>query len=94
MTMFGKEASAPARAEQRGAAVAEAPMSIISSGMKITGDLECAGVVKIDGQVDGHRAPLIYASDSMMRSAFDQIVDAAQAALMPQGCFRSGSDGR
>jgi cytoskeletal protein CcmA (bactofilin family) len=28
-------------------------MSIISSGMKITGDLECAGVVKVDGRIDG-----------------------------------------
>ncbi|MGH7653276.1 MAG: bactofilin family protein [Gemmatimonadaceae bacterium] len=28
-------------------------MSIISSGMRITGDLDCAGVVKVDGHVDG-----------------------------------------
>jgi cytoskeletal protein CcmA (bactofilin family) len=53
MTMFGKDGANSARSEQRGGAVAEAPMSIISSGMKITGDLECAGVVKVDGRIDG-----------------------------------------
>jgi cytoskeletal protein CcmA (bactofilin family) len=52
MTMFGKDAGAP-RAERRDTPIAEAPMSIISSGMRITGDLECAGVVKVDGRVDG-----------------------------------------
>ena len=53
MTMFGKDAGTSARAEPRNSATAEAPMSIIPSGMKITGDLECAGVVKIDGRIDG-----------------------------------------
>ena len=53
MTMFGREGGAATRSEQRGSSVAEAPMSIISSGMKITGDLECAGVVKVDGCIDG-----------------------------------------
>ena len=51
--MFGKDGGPVARADQRGASAAEAPMSIISAGMKITGDLECAGVVKIDGRIDG-----------------------------------------
>jgi len=53
MTMFGKDAGTSARSEPRNSTAAEAPMSIISSGMKITGDLECAGVVKIDGRIDG-----------------------------------------
>jgi cytoskeletal protein CcmA (bactofilin family) len=53
MTMFGKDGGTPARSEHRSNAGAEAPMSIISSGMKITGDLECAGVVKVDGRIDG-----------------------------------------
>jgi cytoskeletal protein CcmA (bactofilin family) len=53
MTMFGKEPATSARVEPRNSTAAEAPMSIISSGMKITGDLECAGVVKIDGRIDG-----------------------------------------
>jgi len=53
MTMFGKDTATSARAEPRSNTGAEAPMSIISNGMKITGDLECAGVVKIDGRIDG-----------------------------------------
>ena len=53
MTMFGKDGGSPPRPEHRNSALAEAPMSIISSGMKITGDLECAGVVKVDGRIDG-----------------------------------------
>jgi cytoskeletal protein CcmA (bactofilin family) len=53
MTMFGKDAAPATRTEQRASSGAEAPMSIISSGMKITGDLECAGVVKVDGRIDG-----------------------------------------
>jgi cytoskeletal protein CcmA (bactofilin family) len=53
MTIFGKEGTPPARPEPRGAPVAEAPMSIISAGMKITGDVECAGVIKVDGRIDG-----------------------------------------
>jgi cytoskeletal protein CcmA (bactofilin family) len=52
MTIFGKDAGAQ-RTERRDTPLAEAPMSIISSGMRITGDLECAGVVKVDGRVDG-----------------------------------------
>jgi cytoskeletal protein CcmA (bactofilin family) len=53
MTMFGKEVGPSARSDQRGSSVAEAPMSIISSGMKITGDLECTSIVKVDGRIDG-----------------------------------------
>ena len=53
MAMFGKEERTSTKPEPRSGPVAEAPMSIISSGMKITGDLECAGVVKIDGRIDG-----------------------------------------
>ena len=48
-----KKPGKPVRPEPRSSPVAEAPMSIISSGMKITGDLECAGVVKVDGCIDG-----------------------------------------
>lgn len=53
MTIFGKEGSAVPRSESRNTPVAEAPMSIISSSMRITGDVECAGVVKVDGHIDG-----------------------------------------
>jgi cytoskeletal protein CcmA (bactofilin family) len=53
MAIFGKTAVKPVRPETRSSPVVEAPMSIISSGMKITGDLECAGVVKVDGSIEG-----------------------------------------
>ena len=53
MTIFGKEGGAAPRSEPRNTPVAEAPMSIISSSMRITGDVECAGVVKVDGHIDG-----------------------------------------
>jgi cytoskeletal protein CcmA (bactofilin family) len=53
MTMFGKDGGATPRSEPRHTPTAEAPMSIISSSMRITGDVECAGVMKVDGQIDG-----------------------------------------
>ena len=53
MTIFGKDGAAAPRSEQRNTPVADAPMSIISSSMRITGDVECAGVMKVDGQIDG-----------------------------------------
>jgi cytoskeletal protein CcmA (bactofilin family) len=49
--MFGKEN--PARPEVRSASPGESALSIIASGMRITGDIESAGVIKIDGQIDG-----------------------------------------
>jgi cytoskeletal protein CcmA (bactofilin family) len=53
MAIFGKKAVKPVRPEPRSSPAVEAPMSIISSGMRITGDLECAGVVKVDGSIEG-----------------------------------------
>jgi cytoskeletal protein CcmA (bactofilin family) len=53
MTMFGKDGGTVQRTERSHTPIAEAPMSIISSGMRITGDLECPGVVKVDGHIDG-----------------------------------------
>lgn len=52
MAIFGKEGSAP-RGETRIAGNAEASLSIIAGGMRIVGDVESSGVVKVDGQVDG-----------------------------------------
>lgn len=49
--MFGK--AAPAGNEPRGTQNAEATLSIIAGGMKIVGDIESAGVVKVDGTVEG-----------------------------------------
>jgi len=52
MAIFGKEANVT-RGEIRGAGTAEASLSIIAGGMRIVGDVESSGVVKVDGQVDG-----------------------------------------
>ena len=57
MTIFGKDQALPARAEPRSGAMtaagADAAPSVIAVGMRIVGDLESNGVVKIDGRVDG-----------------------------------------
>jgi len=51
VAIFGKE-GAP-RDDARHGAGGEAMLSIIASGMTITGDIESAGIIKIDGRVDG-----------------------------------------
>lgn len=51
MAMFGKEA--PGRPDTRGTSAVDVPLSIIATGMRIVGDVETAGVVKVDGRVDG-----------------------------------------
>jgi cytoskeletal protein CcmA (bactofilin family) len=51
MAIFGKEAQG--RSEPRGASAADVPLSIIANGMRIVGDIETSGVVKVDGRVDG-----------------------------------------
>jgi len=50
--MFSKDA--PQRGETRGtSAPVEAVLSIIASGMTITGDVQTAGVIKVDGEING-----------------------------------------
>ena len=51
MAVFGKEGVA--RQEVRGTSPVEVPLSIIAAGMRIVGDVETAGVVKVDGRIDG-----------------------------------------
>lgn len=52
MAMFSKDGGP--RAESRSpAAAVEAVLSIVAAGMKITGDIETAGVIKVDGEVNG-----------------------------------------
>lgn len=51
MAIFGKDAQG--RPDMRSVSAAEVPLSIIASGMTIVGDVETAGVVKVDGRVDG-----------------------------------------
>jgi cytoskeletal protein CcmA (bactofilin family) len=51
MAMFTKDS--PEKPEAKGAATAEAALSIIAFGMKVLGDIETSGVVKIEGSVEG-----------------------------------------
>ena len=52
MAIFSKEATS--RPEPRGhGAPVEAALSIVSAGMKITGDVETSGVLKVDGEING-----------------------------------------
>jgi cytoskeletal protein CcmA (bactofilin family) len=55
--MFGKEGSPAVRTETRGPASAAHPeataLSVVASGMRIVGDVESSGVMKIDGRIDG-----------------------------------------
>jgi cytoskeletal protein CcmA (bactofilin family) len=52
MAMFSKEGSAKPEARPASPPV-EAALSIIASGMRITGDVETSGVVKVDGEITG-----------------------------------------
>ena len=49
--MFGKDGTT--RPEIRTNNSGEAMLSIIASGMRIVGDIESAGVIKVDGHIDG-----------------------------------------
>lgn len=51
MAIFGKD-EAPARGTGR-AGAQETTLSIISAGTTVTGDMECGGVLKVEGQIDG-----------------------------------------
>ena len=50
--MFSKEVGSRPEARMTTAPV-EAALSIISAGMKITGDVETLGVLKVDGEING-----------------------------------------
>ncbi len=53
MAIFGKDgAKGEGRISGRSGSV-EASLSIIAAGMRISGDIESGGVIKIDGRVDG-----------------------------------------
>lgn len=51
MAIFGKD-EAPARTAGRNGG-GETTLSIISAGTTISGDIECGGVLKVEGRVDG-----------------------------------------
>lgn len=50
MSIFGKQESTGRSA---GRSAAENTLSIISSGTTVSGDIECGGVLKVEGRVDG-----------------------------------------
>lgn len=52
MAMFSKEPGARPEPRPTGAPV-EAALSIIAAGMKITGDVDTSGVLKVDGEING-----------------------------------------
>lgn len=52
MAMFAKEGAARPEGKSSNAAI-EAVLSIIAAGMKITGDVETSGIIKIDGEING-----------------------------------------
>lgn len=50
MAIFGKDDAARTAARS---AAAETSLSIISAGTVVTGDIECGGVLKVEGRIDG-----------------------------------------
>ena len=52
MAMFSKDAGSRPEPRAPGAPV-EAALSIIAAGMKITGDVDTSGVLKVDGEING-----------------------------------------
>ena len=51
--MFAKDAPSRPEPQRTPAAAPEHSLSIISPGMRITGDVETRGVLKIDGEING-----------------------------------------
>ena len=52
MAIFAKDDSSTGD-PKNGAAAGEGAMSIIAAGMTVTGDIDSAGVVKVEGRVEG-----------------------------------------
>lgn len=53
MAMFSAKDGSDKSEPRTGGALTEGGLSIIAAGMKVTGDLETAGVVKVEGSVEG-----------------------------------------
>lgn len=53
MAIFAKEQSASAKGGAGRASGLETTLSIISAGTTVTGDVECGGVLKVEGRIDG-----------------------------------------
>jgi cytoskeletal protein CcmA (bactofilin family) len=52
MAMFGKDGTQKPEGRSPGSPV-EAVLSIVAAGMTITGDVQTAGVLKVDGEING-----------------------------------------
>jgi cytoskeletal protein CcmA (bactofilin family) len=52
MAIFSKD-DAPARSGARGASATESTLTIISAGTTVSGDIDCDGVLKVEGRIDG-----------------------------------------
>lgn len=50
--MFSKD-DAPARSGGRSSAATESTLTIISAGTTVSGDIDCDGVLKVEGRIDG-----------------------------------------
>ena len=53
MSLFNRSGGDPVASRQESTPAADGSLSVISTGMKITGDVETSGVVKIDGTIEG-----------------------------------------
>ena len=54
MAIFAKDSADRSESRNGGSAAAgEAALSIVAQGMRVTGDIESTGVVKIEGTVEG-----------------------------------------
>ena len=53
MAIFAKDSADRSEPRSSGAAATEGALSIIATGMRIIGDIETSGVVKIEGMVEG-----------------------------------------
>ena len=53
MAIFAKESAERSESRSGGAAAGEGALSIVAHGMRVTGDIESTGVVKIEGTVEG-----------------------------------------
>ena len=53
MAIFNKESGDRTEPRSSGTPTGEGALSIIASGMRVTGDIESTGVVKIEGVVEG-----------------------------------------
>lgn len=50
MAMFGKDEASGGKGAARGS---ESTLSIVSAGTVVSGDMECGGVLKVEGRIDG-----------------------------------------